>query len=152
MDSAISLLDDHTDQATKQLLQHVVDKKKKFDKIKHTHILSVWASMTSASLFLLYVYVFIVFPYSYSFFTMFSMFADRFYHMFFLVTVFGLYGYMMILKQKRDKAEKEFHELRKEIIHKSKDLWQQEKEWKSRHKVFEMMKKRYDINLYNENK
>ena len=51
-----------------------------------------------------------------------------------------------------DKAEKEYQLLRCEIITKSKLLWEKESEWKNRHKVFEMMKKNYDINLYHENK
>jgi hypothetical protein len=69
-----------------------------------------------------------------------------------LAAAIGLYGYMVLIKKKLDKAEKEFQLLRCEIINKSKQLWEKEEEWKNRHKVFEMMKKNYDINLYHENK
>ena len=69
-----------------------------------------------------------------------------------LMAVIGLFGLMNVFRQKRDKAEKEFHLLRCEIIDKSKDLWGKEDQWKNRHIVFEMMKKNYDINLYHENK
>ena len=51
-----------------------------------------------------------------------------------------------------EKAEKEYQLLRCEIIQKSKLLWENESEWKNRHKVFEMMKNNFDINLYHENK
>jgi hypothetical protein len=152
MESAIILLDEHTDQATKQMLQSVIERKKKFDIAKKQHIVSIWASMSSAALLFLYLYFFIAYPYSYSFFAMFSVFVDNFNHFIFLVATFGFYGYMIFLKQKRDKAEKEYQGLRCEIIDRSKDLWKQEAAWKNRHKVFEMMKKNYDINLYHENK
>ncbi|MEW8986220.1 MAG: DUF2663 family protein, partial [Bacillus sp. (in: firmicutes)] len=62
------------------------------------------------------------------------------------------YGLMNLFRNKRDKAEKEFHALRCEIIDKSKDLWRKEEAWSNRHLVFEMMKKNYDINLFHENK
>ncbi|MGW9606608.1 DUF2663 family protein, partial [Heyndrickxia sporothermodurans] len=38
-----------------------------------------------------------------------------------------------------------------EIIDRSKDLWKNEA-WKSRNVVFEMMKEKYNINLYHESK
>ncbi|RFU65568.1 DUF2663 family protein [Peribacillus glennii] len=152
MEPAIILLDEHTDQATKQMLQNVIVRKRKFDKAKRNHELSIWASMGMAAILLLYLYFYIARPYSFSFFAMFSAFVDNFNHFFFLVTTIGLYGLMIMLKQKRDKAETEFHGLRCEIIDRSKDLWKQEAQWKNRHKVFEMMKNNYDINLYHENK
>ncbi|AOH55551.1 hypothetical protein ABE28_014425 [Peribacillus muralis] len=152
MESTIILLDEKTDQATKQMLQNVVDRKKKFEALKKKHMKSLWATMIVAGFFLIYLYLNIVVPYSYSFFTMFSVFVDHFSHFLFLASAIGLYGYMVMIKKKLDKAEKEFQLLRCEIINKSKQLWEKEEEWKSRHKVFEMMKKNFDINLYHENK
>ncbi|PLS16380.1 DUF2663 domain-containing protein [Bacillus sp. M6-12] len=151
MEPAIILLDEHTDEATKQMLQSVVDRKRKFDKYKRNHLISLWASIALAGMFLSYIYVYIAKPYSYSFFAMFSAFVDEFDHFIFLIAVIGLYGYMLVLKQKLDKAEKEYHALRCEIIDRSKDLWR-DQAWKTRHKVYESMKKNYDINLYHENK
>ena len=62
------------------------------------------------------------------------------------------YGSMNVLKQQKDKKEKEYQELRCEIVDRSKDLWKKEEEWKNRHLVFEIMKNKYDINLYHEKK
>lgn len=152
MEPAIILLDDKTDQAAKQMLQNVVVRKKKFEALKKKHLHSLWATMIIAALFLIYLYLYIVVPYSYSFFKMFSIFVDDFRHYLFLAAAAGIYGYMMVVKKKMDKAEKEFQLLRCEIINKSKQLWEKEEEWKSRHKVFDMMKKNFDINLYHENK
>ncbi|MDQ0219019.1 DUF2663 family protein [Peribacillus cavernae] len=152
MEPAIILLDEHTDQATKHMLQTVIERKRKFDLAKRNHLVSIWASMTMAAMLLVYVYFYIARPYSDSFFDMFSVFVDNDNHFLFLLATIGLYGFMIVLKQMRDKAEKEYQGLRCEIIDKSKDLWKQESQWTNRHKVFEMMKKNYDINLYHENK
>lgn len=152
MEPAIILLDDKTDQAAKQMLQNVVVRKKKFEALKKKHLQSLWATMIIAALFLIYLYLYIAVPYSYSFFKMFSVFVDDFSHFLFLAITTGIYGYMLIIKKKMDKAEKEFQLLRCEIINKSKQLWEKEDEWKNRHKVFDMMKKNYDINLFHENK
>jgi adenylate kinase len=66
-------------------------------------------------------------------------------------TIVG-FGAMNLLKQQKEKKEKEYQELRCEIVDRSKDLWKKEEEWKNRHIVFEIMKKQYDINLYHEKK
>jgi hypothetical protein len=63
-----------------------------------------------------------------------------------------LYGAMNVLRQQKDKKEKEYQELRCEIVNRSKDLWKKEEHWKNRHFDFEVMKKTYDINLYHEKK
>lgn len=152
MESSILLLDEHTDQATKQMLQHVVDRKRKFEALQRKHRITMWCTVSIAVLFIAYLYLYIWIPHSYSFFTVFSAFVNQTYHLFFLLCTIGLYGYLTIVKNKMDKAEKEYQLLRCEIISKSKMLWENEENWKNRHKVFEMMKKNFDINLYHENK
>ena len=67
------------------------------------------------------------------------------------ISIIG-FGAMNLLKQEKEKKEKEYQELRCEIVDRSKDLWKKEEEWKNRHIVFELMKKKYDINLYHEKK
>ena len=141
MESSIISLDEHTDQATKQMLQHVVDRKRKYESFQRKHRMIMWCANGIASLFVVYLYLFILIPYSYSFFTIFSVFVNQSYHLLFLISTIGLYGYLSIIKNKMDKAEKEYQMLRCEIISKSKILWEKESEWKNRHKVFEMMKK-----------
>jgi len=84
-------------------------------------------------------------------FATFSGIAASPFQMFLLLCAAALWGMSKIWFDKREKAEKEFHALRCEIIDKSKDLWKGES-WKERHKVFEMMQKEFDINLYHENK
>lgn len=152
MESAIVLLDEHTDQATKEMLQHIVDRKRKFELLKSKHRTMMWWTVSVSSLFAMYLYLYVLIPYSYSFFAIFSVFVKQTYHLFFLICTLGLYGYLQIVKNKMEKAEKEYQLLRCEIITKSKLLWEKEIEWKNRHKVFEMMKKNFDINLYHENK
>lgn len=152
MEAPIISLDDRTDQATRQMLQKVVERKKKFDVLKTRHAIVMWATVFLAFFYFYYVYKTVMFPYSYSFAAMFSAFVNASTNFYLLAVIIGLYGLMNLLRDKREKAEKEFHALRCEIIDKSKDLWKKEEEWKNRHLVFEMMKKNFDINLYHENK
>jgi hypothetical protein len=152
MSEYIEMLDNRTDPATKQMLKNVVNKKKKFDDFKFNHNLSIIITLIFTSSFLFYLYHTIFNVYSYSFFEMFSVFLENDFNLWFLLTTIGMYGLMNFLKTKREKAEKEFHALRGEIVDRSKDLWKKEEEWKNRHIVFEMMKEKYDINLFHENK
>ena len=153
MDQTILKLDENlTDQATKKMLQNVVDRKKKYDYLKKKHF---WTTMVSIALgFMLvgYLYYFFVKPYSYSFLDMVISFFGHSQSLFYCSAAFGVYGYMLILKKKMDKAEKEYHALRCEIVDRSKDLWKHENAWRERHKIFQVMKEIYDINLYHENK
>lgn len=151
LDSPILLLE-NTDQATMKMLDNVRKRKEKFDKSKRMHTMFIWATLTTAAAYFAYLYFTIATHYSYSFAAMFSAFVNDSNNFTFLVLTVGLYGYMNLLKQKVDKKEKEFHELRCEIVDRSKDLWKREEAWKNRHVVFEMMKKNYDINLYHEKK
>jgi hypothetical protein len=152
MESELLKLDEKTDQATKKMLQNVIDRKKKFDRYKTRHLQSVWVTLGLIAVYFYYLYVTVMKPYSYSFAEIFSAFVRDSANLYFLIITVGAYGLMILLREKREKAEKEFHALRCEIVDRSKDLWKKEEEWKNRHVVFEMMKKTYDINLYHENK
>ena len=134
------------------MLENVRKRKEKFDKSKNLHTLFIWATITTTSIYFAYLYFTIAKLYSYSFAAMFSAFVNDSNNFTFLVVTVGLYGFMNVLRQKKEKKEKEYHELRCEIVDRSKDLWKKEVEWKNRHIVFEIMKKNYDINLYHEKK
>lgn len=152
MEQCILKLDDRTDPATKQMLQNVVKKKRKFEKYKFAHNFSITLTLVFTAWFLSYLYHLIVTNYSYSFLDIFSVFLSQEKNILFLMSVLAVYLAMNVLQKQRDKFEKEFHALRCEIVDRSKDLWKKEEEWKNRHVVFEMMKKEFDINLYHENK
>jgi hypothetical protein len=151
VEDAIKNLEHWTDEATKQMLQNVVKRKRKFDKFERRHLIIMWLTIFSFVFYAIFLYSKIFVPYSYSASVMFSIFLSNHINVYFIVLCFGLYGYMLVLKKKVDKYEKEYHALRCEIIDKAPDLWKGEA-WEKRHLVFEMMKKNYDINLYHENK
>lgn len=151
LDEHIKNLDNWTDEATKQMLQNVVKRKRKFDKFEKRHLIFLWLTIFSFTFYGIFLYTKIFMPYSYSASMMFSAFLSNSYNVYFIVVSFSLYGYLTVLKKKVDKYEKEYHALRCEIIDKAPDLWKGEA-WEKRHLVFEMMKKQYDINLYHENK
>ena len=152
METPILLFDDKMDKATKKILENVIKRKKKFDKYKQRHTLAIWGTFIPAFIYINYLYFTIAKVYSYSFAAMFSAFVKDSNNLIFLFITIGMYGWMNLLKEKMDKAEKEFHELRCEIVDRSKDLWGTEEEWKNRHVVFELLKKNFDINLYHQKK
>jgi Protein of unknown function (DUF2663) len=152
MESAIIMLDGRTDQATRKMLQKVVERKQKYDLLKFRHLIIMWSTILSSFSYFIFLYYDLFQPYSYSFAAVFSIYVNQSSNFYILILLIGLFGFMNLLREKRDKAEKEFHALRCEIIDKSKDLWKKEDEWKNRHLVFEMMKENFDINLFHENK
>jgi hypothetical protein len=151
MDKPILLLE-HTDEATKQMLENVRKRKIKFDTAKRLHYLSIYSLLLFAFLFFSYFYFMIAKQYSYSFFAMFSASVSDAINISLMAVTAILYGAMNVLRQQKDKKEKEYQELRCEIVNRSKDLWKKEEHWKSRHVDFDVMKKTYDINLYHEKK
>jgi hypothetical protein len=152
MESSIIRLDERTDQATRKMLQKVVERKEKYDRLASRHLIVMWSTILISFFYFIYLYYYLFQPYSYSFSAIFSSYVNQTSNLYLLIFIIGLYGYMNLIRGKRDKAEKEFHALRCEIIDKSKDLWKKEDEWKNRHIVFEMMKENFDINLFHENK
>lgn len=152
MDEAIKNLDRWTDEATKQMLQSVINKKRKFDRLRFYHLLVMGITIGIFLLYLFFLYTNIFLPNSHSFAAMFSAFVNQPTNVYLLLFSFGLFGYMNLLKEKVDKLETEYHALRCEIIDKSKDLWRSDEAWEKRHIVFRLLKEKYDINLYHENK
>jgi hypothetical protein len=152
MEDPIDLLDDKTDPATKQMLKNVRKKKKKFDNYKFAHNFSIAMTLVMTGWFLLYLYHFINVRSSTSFLDVFAYFLTYDRNLIVFILLLGSFFSMNVLKTQRDKFDKEFHGLRCEIVDRSKDLWKKEEQWNNRHIVFELMKKKYDINLYHENK
>ncbi|WAA13789.1 YpbF family protein [Fervidibacillus halotolerans] len=152
MDEAIKNLGEWTDEATKQMLQSLVNKKRKFDRHRQFHLLFMWMTMIIIFLYLSFLAFKIIFPHANSFSAMVSAFINWPGNTHLLLLSIGLYAYMNVLKEKVDKLESEYHALRCEIIDKSNDLWGKGEAWEKRHIVFQMMKERYDINLFYESK
>lgn len=151
MHESIREFEEWTDPATKQMLNNLVDRKQKFDRAKKLHLYILWTAMFTAFCFLYYVTKAILEPYSYSFGTMFSVYVSDSIHLLISVFLAGLFGAVKVLHQQKEKKEKEYQDLRKEIIDRSKDLWKDEA-WKRRHQVFDKMKSQFDINLYHGSK
>ncbi|WP_345840725.1 DUF2663 family protein [Bacillus sp. P14.5] len=111
----------------------------------------LWSSVFLTFCFLYYFYNYIIEPYSYSFESAFSAMFSKEGHLYVFLLLVGMFGAVKVLYTKREKAEKEYHALRSEIIDRSKDLWKEDS-WKKRNEVYELMKKEWDINLYHVSK
>ncbi|WP_172971044.1 DUF2663 family protein [Bacillus sp. THAF10] len=151
MEPTISSLNHHTDEATKRTLQLLVEKKRKFDGFKKREYRWRIACCVTLGIFIMYIYIFIV-QNAYSAANGFSYFFDRSIHFWVVMFIGFQLGMIKYLLYKKDKSEKEYHELRKELIRRSDDYWPIPSDWKQRHQVFDMMKKQFDINLYHETK
>lgn len=140
----------YTDPTTKQMLQSLINKKLKYNKYKVAHFL-LFSTTMLFGFFTFYLFYKTISKLSYSVYDAFSAVLNTDYFLYLLFIVFALFGGVKIIYEKKEKLEIEFHNLRCEIIDKSKDLWKEEN-WKQRHTIFEQMKAKYDINLYHESK
>ncbi|WP_404442568.1 YpbF family protein [Sutcliffiella horikoshii] len=151
MENAIKMLNHHTDEATKQTLQLLVEKKRKQDTFKKREWRWRISCCITLGLFLIYIYFFI-FRQAPSNSEGISYFFDRSIHFWIVMFIGVQIGMIKYLLYKKDKAEKEYHDLRKEMVKRSDDYWSKPVDWKQRHQVFDLMKKEFDINLYHETK
>jgi len=140
------------DGTTKKVILKIIEKKKKFDLLKRRHILIMWCTIFTTFCYFLWLYKQIAIPYSHSFAVMFSVYVEESINLYILLFIIGVFGYMNVLRQKRDKAEKEFHDLRCEFIDKSKDLFGNSETWNRRHEMYNKLKDFYDINLFHQAK
>lgn len=152
LNETIQRFDDHTDYATKVMLQKLLDKKNKYEQLKKQHLYLLTANFVCSAFLFIFVYITVLKPNQQSFYDIFSKFISNQINLYVLLAVIASYSMMMIFQRKRDEMEIEFHTLRCEIISKSSDLWSESESWKSRNEVFRTMKDKFDINLYYESK
>jgi hypothetical protein len=138
------------DEVTRQMLLGVIEKKQKWERLKKNVLSLQIFTFGGFAGFFIYILFALIFP-SGTWKAFIDGFLGKTVHLYILLLLFSAYWAIVYYKGKCDKAEKEFHSLRCEIIQKSADLWKEEQQWKERHKLFEIMKKEYDINLYYEN-
>ncbi|APH04569.1 DUF2663 family protein [Bacillus weihaiensis] len=148
----IQQLNYHTDLPTKKMLNNLVDRKRKFDGYKDKCFKAQLFTFTILIGFLVYLYVYIIQPSGGRIEFVISSIFDGELHLFIVLLIVAGYATAKYYKKKEDKAEKEFHALRCEVISKSSELWPQPTRWEKRHDVFAMMKNEYDINLFHESK
>lgn len=152
MEQFIKDFGSHTDEPTKVMLQNVYNHKKKFDKFKRKLILCTWGSLGVFLFIFIYMNQFIIKPNAASAEQIFLVIVQDS----FLFLLIGLMIFMSGLgtyyKKKKDKHEKEYQELRKEIVSKAPLQWRYPFDWEKRNEVFAKMKEMKDINLYHENK
>jgi len=141
----------HLDKVAKEMLQGVIEKKQKVAHLHHIIVLLRIVTFTGFSLFAIYFMLFIVYPNEFAFGLIVGDFLNKPVHLVVLLLLFSIYWFMRFYQNKHEEAENEFHALRCEIIQKSADLWKSETEWRERYRIFEIIKQKYDINLFYEN-
>ncbi|MCD7033335.1 YpbF family protein [Metabacillus sp. GX 13764] len=152
MEKEFSSLNESTDEPTKKMLQSLVDKKRKFDKYKKKCLYCQLFTFGTVLAFMGYFYFCILKQSNSDISAMISLFLQQSFHLFFVMSIIAGYATALYFKKKEEKAEKEFHALRCEVIRKSPELWPKPYYWKKREQVFLMMKKKFGINLFYESK
>ncbi|WP_175639723.1 YpbF family protein [Metabacillus schmidteae] len=152
IEPSIQLLNNHTDEPTKQMLDHLVDRKRKFEKYKNKCFQAQFSTFILLMGFIVYLYAFIIKPTGGQIDVVFQMIFDNEIHIFFILLIVAGYATARYFKKKEDKSETEYHNLRCEVIRKSAELWPQPAQWQNRHEVFKLMKREFDINLFHESK
>ncbi|GIN73452.1 hypothetical protein J14TS2_39270 [Bacillus sp. J14TS2] len=142
---------DKMDPTTKRILQNLIDRKLKLNRFKQLHFILFSSAILFSTILFYSVYNMAVLPYRSSVFDLITFVLQQNHFIFLLLLAFGLFGTVKIVFEKREKSEQDFHALRREVIDKSGDLWKGE-QWGERHKIYEQMKKKYDINLYHQSK
>lgn len=152
IETKIQLLKNHTDEPTKQMLDNLVERKRKFETYKNKCFRAQFFTFVLVMGFIVYLYAFIIKPTGGQIDVVLHALFDGEYHIFFILLIVGGYATAQYYKKKEDKAETEFQNLRCEVIRKSAELWPQPTQWQKRHEVYSMMKQEFDINLFHESK
>jgi hypothetical protein len=152
IETRIQLLNGHTDEPTKKMLHHLVERKNKLETYKNKCFRAQFITFILLMGFIVYLYAFIIKPTGGQLEVIFHTLFDGTYHILVVLLIVGGYATAQYYKKKEEKAETEYHNLRCEVIRKSTELWPQPIQWQKRHEVFSMMKNEFDINLFHESK
>ena len=77
MESSIIILDERTDQATRKVLQKVVERKQRYEQLKSRHLIVMWSTIFISFFYFIYLYYYLFQPYSYSFSAIFSGYVNQ---------------------------------------------------------------------------
>ena len=77
MESSIIMLDERTDQATRKMLQKVVERKQNYDQLNQWHLIVMWSTILISFFYFIYLYYYLFQPYSYSFSAIFSSYVNQ---------------------------------------------------------------------------
>jgi len=142
----------HVDEPTQYILESVITKKEKLSATQKSMNKWKWAFFGCLLLGMSYLFVFTSQLNLRAFSDFIQFFLDDSKHLFLLIIIVSTYFKMIQMQKQCDKLEKEFNDLRCEIIQKSKDIWSTPAQWENRKDLYAAMKQTYDINLYHENK
>ncbi|WLR43764.1 DUF2663 family protein [Bacillus carboniphilus] len=152
MEKSIDQLEKYADKPTREMLKGIVKRKKKYDQYKVKTTRWLWLSFVLTLVYFYFAWIEIIQPSNNQLVEMFDLFFQTSNHLFYVLVIAACYATAIYYKKKEEKSEKEFHDLRCELIDKSTDLWNEPQLWSKRDEVYSFMKREFDINLYFENK
>ncbi|WP_102345739.1 DUF2663 family protein [Bacillus sp. Marseille-P3661] len=133
------------------IIDELKDLRRKLDKREKDVLIYNWIYFCIAVGFLGYLTIYTFIPYWNQYNLMVSNLINNSYHYFFIVIIVTIYQRLKFVKKETDKAEKEYNNLRCEVIRRLEELWPKEYGWEQRHLFIKEIKEKFDINLYYEN-
>ncbi len=141
----------HTDEATKLVLQDLINKKDSFQKSLQRMQLSLLVVFVAAGTVLVNTYLTLTEAQSLSYLEAFNMVIQNRLNYLLITLLITVFAWLLVLRKQTDKLEGEYQDFRREVVDKSGDFWQDEA-WSSRHIAFAIILETYDINLFYESK
>lgn len=143
--------DQYLDEIGTIIINDLQKLKLKFDKKEHDIKIYNRLYIGSAFGLLAYIILYTIVPYWDQYNILIGKLISNVNHYFFIVIIVTFHFRINYLKEKSEKAEKEYHALRCEVIQRAEDLWPHGAMWEKRHLFFKEMKDKHNINLYYEN-
>ncbi|NSL50498.1 DUF2663 family protein [Calidifontibacillus erzurumensis] len=143
--------DDYLDEIGRVIIKDLCELKKKFKK-KETEFKIYKAALFILSIvFIGYLFFNSIYPYRFNYGAMINKLINNEFNYVFIAVLITLYYRTKFIEKKTEKAENEYHALRREFIQRTEELWPEGEKREKRHLFLKEMKEKYDINLYYEN-
>ncbi|GAE28982.1 DUF2663 family protein [Alkalihalobacillus hemicellulosilyticus] len=143
-----NIQNDYSSPVVKVMLEELIERKEKLKKLEKYNRYSGYLTLILLSLLLLVCYIEFTQRLSSSYQSLLtSVLNNSLFLLVLLLTGLSLI-YVQYFHKKVTKAEKEYEELREELMNRSSELWEDDTQWLARDHVFHYMKAEHDINLY----
>ncbi|MCK0472155.1 DUF2663 family protein [Halalkalibacter sp. APA_J-10(15)] len=139
---------DYGSPVVKVMLEELIERKIKLKKFEKYNRYSGYLTLIFISILLIVCYIEFTQRLISSYQSLLTSIINNSLFLFVLLLTGLSFIYVQYLNKKVTKAEKEYEELREELMNRSSELWEEDTQWLARENVYHYMKAEHDINLY----
>ncbi len=132
----------------KVILEELVSRKNKYDKCEQAKRRWSWFALLSVAILLMFGYRILAVNGLSLNGNVLSVVVDEPFLLLLILLFCIAFFQIRFFDKKAAKAEKEFDELRFEVIERNTELWEKDQSWEMRERLYSFMKQEHDINLY----